>query len=223
MPVHQQVQRLPDSFVARSPRLGRRLSLFLRRTHLYVGLFVTPWLVMYALSTLVFNHADQVDRFYRMVHGPHSEEYFVESQSRYARVFPPGATLRTKAERILTDLNLNGSFGVEAEADRIVVTRRNPFVPRRITLNTNTRTLVIERQNSRLATLLTALHTQVTYANQLKRIKAWALSVDLTIATMLILVFSGISMWWELKATRPAGFLFLLAGVALFCLFLFVA
>ncbi len=28
----------------------------LRRTHMYLGLFLTPWLTMYALSTVVFNH-----------------------------------------------------------------------------------------------------------------------------------------------------------------------
>jgi hypothetical protein len=53
------------------------VSVFLRRTHLYLGLFVTPWLMMYALSTLVFNHAALVDRFYQRLYGPHSNQYVV--------------------------------------------------------------------------------------------------------------------------------------------------
>jgi hypothetical protein len=207
----------------RTARPWRRVSVLLRRTHMYLGLFVTPWLMMYALSTIIFNHAAQVDRFYQRLYGPHFDQYVLERQLSYDRIFPQQATLRTRAEEILADLHLNGSFGVETVADRLVITRRDPWIPRRITLDPGTHRLVIERQNSRVATFLTTLHTQVSYANQLQRIKAWALSVDMTIATMLILVFSGLWMWWELKVTRLLGSLFLLLGVLLFGLFLFLA
>jgi hypothetical protein len=213
----------PRGRTGRPTRPWRRVSVFLRRTHLYLGLFVTPWLMMYALSTLVFNHAAQVDRFYQRLYGPHSNQYVLERQLSYDRTFPQQTTLRTQAEEILTDLHLTGSFGVETAADRLVITRRDPWIPRRITFDPGTHRLVIERQNSRLATFLTTLHTQVSYANRLPRIKAWALSVDVTIATMLILMFSGLWMWWELKVTRLLGSLFLLLGVLLFALFLFLA
>jgi hypothetical protein len=213
----------PRGRTGRPTRPWRRVSVFLRRTHLYLGLFVTPWLMMYALSTLVFNHAAQVDRFYQRLYGPHSNQYVLERQLSYDRTFPQQTTLRTRAEEILADLHLTGSFGVETAADRLIITRRDPWIPRRITFDPGTHRLVIERQNSRLATFLTTLHTQVSYANRLPRIKAWALSVDVTIATMLILIFSGLWMWWELKVTRLLGSLFLLLGVLLFALFLFLA
>lgn len=190
---------------------------------MYIALFVTPWLAMYALSTIVFNHAAQVDRLYQKLYGPRFDQYVMERQLSYGKGFPADASLRTRAEEILTDLNLNGSFGVEKSADRLVITRRDPFVPRRITFYPSTHRLVVERQTSRLASILTALHTQVTYTNKLKRIKAWAASVDLTVATMLLLVFSGIWMWWELKVTRYAGSVFLFMGILLFCAFLFLA
>jgi hypothetical protein len=32
------------------------LSKVLRRTHMYVALFLFPWVLMYAVSTLVMNH-----------------------------------------------------------------------------------------------------------------------------------------------------------------------
>jgi hypothetical protein len=40
---------------------------------------------------------------------------------------------------------------------------------------------------------------------------------------MLLLVLSGLWMWWELKVTRFNGSLFLLMGALLFCAFLFLA
>lgn len=45
---------------APSPRRGRsaksRTLLFLRRVHLYSGLFLVPWVVVYGLSAALFNH-----------------------------------------------------------------------------------------------------------------------------------------------------------------------
>ena len=31
-------------------------SLIIRRIHLYLALFLTPWMLMYAISTVVMNH-----------------------------------------------------------------------------------------------------------------------------------------------------------------------
>ena len=33
-------------------------SLVLRRTHMYAALFLTPWMLIYALSTMAMNHRD---------------------------------------------------------------------------------------------------------------------------------------------------------------------
>ena len=198
-------------------------SLCVRRIHMYLGLFVAPWLVMYALSTIVFNHAVQVNRLYKYMYGSKFDQYIPEGQLTYTKGFPDQTNARSEALQILTDLNLNGSFGVEDANERLVIDRRDPFVPRRIILYRATHQLVVERQESRLASVLTTLHTQVSYANKLNRIKAWAVAVDLAIATMLLLVASGFWMWWELKVTRFAGSLFMLLGLMLFGAFLFLA
>ena len=33
-----------------------------RRTHLYLGLFLTPWVLMYALSSIPFSHNDYFEQ-----------------------------------------------------------------------------------------------------------------------------------------------------------------
>lgn len=203
-------------------RRARKVSLVIRRTHMYIALFFTPWLAMYALSTIFFNHLPQVNRLSQKMYGPAFDKYVLEKQLVYNKPFRESDSVRARAEQILTDLHLNGSFGVEKLGNQLEIDRRDPFIPRRIVFDPATHRLVIERQDSHLASLLTMLHTQVTYTNKLKRIKVWALFVDLTVLIMLLLVFSGAWMWWELKVTRFTGSVFLVVGISLFGLFLFL-
>lgn len=191
-------------------------AILLRRCHMYLALFLTPWLTMYAVSTVVFNHWERVNQLY----GGRMDRFEPERQIAYRKPFAAEATLRSKGEQILQDLNLSGSFGIQQREDSLVIDRRDPVAQRRITYFPSSGKLLIERQAFRTANLLTTLHSQVGYINKLNRIKAWAVSVDLTAIATLLLVFTGFWMWWELKATRAWGGFFVLFGVALFGLFL---
>lgn len=193
-----------------------RFGILLRRIHMYLGLFLTPWLTMYALSTVVFNHWERINSYY----GGQMGKFAVERELAYQKTFPAGATLRSKGEQILEDLNLNGSFGIQQREGSIVINRRDPAAPRRITYTPASGKIVIEREAFRAANLLTTLHSQVGYTNKLNRIKAWAASVDLTAFATLLLVLTGFWMWWELKVTRAWGTFFIVFGIALFGLFL---
>jgi len=42
----------------------RTLAKLIRRVHMFTGLFFAPWLLMYALSTLVMTHRNYVASFY---------------------------------------------------------------------------------------------------------------------------------------------------------------
>lgn len=194
----------------------RDFSLVLRRCHLYIGLFLTPWLTMYAVSTVVFNHWERISSFYQ----GHMDQFEREKEIAYTHVFSPGTTPRVKGERILDDLNLAGSFTVDKAKDRLVINRRDPIAPRRITYIPAEKKLIIERQPFRSANFLTTLHSQVGYTNKLKRIKLWAICVDATAIATVLLVLSGFWMWWELKATRRLGLAFAAFGFLLFTLFL---
>lgn len=195
------------------PRPALRFSVWLRRCHMYLGLFLTPWLAMYAVSTVVFNHWNLID-------GGRAPRFQRERAVPYRKPFPPGATLRQKGEQILEDLRSNGSFGIQQKPDSIVIDRRDPLAPRRITFFPARGQLIIERQAYRTSQLLTMLHSQVSYANKLTRIKLWALSVDLTVVATFLLVITGFWMWWELKVTRRWGAVCIVLGLALFGLFL---
>ncbi len=188
----------------------------MRRIHMYVGLFLTPWLAMYALSTVVFNHYSLFDRLY----SGRLSRFEKERDLPYTRTFPPDTSLRSRGEQMLADFQDTGSFGIHEAEGKIIIDRRNPLGPRRYTFDPDTGRVMIEHQPYRTASLLTMLHTQVSYANKLLRVKTWAFTVDLTVFTMILLVFTGVWMWWDLKVTRAWGAGFLLFGVALFGVFL---
>lgn len=215
---------MPSSVVAESdPRVQKpkarqpfRFGIFLRRCHMYLGLFLTPWLTMYAVSTVVFNHWGRINQFYSGRMG----QFESEKELPYKKAFAPNASLRSKGEQILKDFHASGSFGIRESDGRIVIDRRDPISPRRFTYIPDEGKMVIERQAFRTATLLTTLHSQVGYSNKLGRIKTWAATVDLTTIATFLLVLSGIWMWWELKVTRKWGMFFLLSGLALFGVFL---
>lgn len=213
------VQQLETPAPSPGLRPSLRWPVLLRRCHMYLGLFLTPWLAMYAVSTIVFNHPGLIEQHY----GGRMARFAPERETDYRKPFPAGATLRQKGEQILDDLHLNGSFGIQQKQDRLVIDRRDPAAPRRITFLPARSKLIVERQAFRTDQLLTMLHSQVSYANKLTRVKLWAFTVDLTVAATFLLVITGFWMWWELKVTRLWGTFFALFGIALFGVFLWLA
>ena len=192
-------------------------SLVVRRTHMYLALFLFPWMLMYALSTAVMNHrASFVDTY-----GPGPAPYENEREFVYDGVLPENADLRTMSQQILISAGLDGAHGVSRRKDGAIVVSRNDLVtPRRLTYVPSTRTVLIERQQPRANALLERFHRRRGYATGYALDTAWAASVDLVIAAMVFWVLSGLWMWWEMKLTRGIGGLALVAGVALFGFYL---
>src|SRR5262245_19017515 len=192
-------------------------SLLIRRTHMYLALFLFPWLLMYALSTAVMNHG----RWFVDEAGNGAPQFQRERELAYDGVFPEGAELRTISGQILTSLDLDGAHGVTRRKDgAIVITRNDLLAPRRITFTPATHALVIERLPHRTNALLERFHRRRGYTTGYALDTAWAVTVDVAIAAMMFWVLSGLWMWWEMKVTRPLGALAVLGGAGLFVLFL---
>jgi hypothetical protein len=191
-------------------------SLLIRRTHMYLALFLFPWLLMYALSTAVMNHrALFVDAA-----GTGAPQFERERELVYDGVFPDDAELRTISRQMLSSLDLDGAHGVTRRKDGAIVINRNDLLtPRRITFTPATHTLVIERLPHRTNALLERFHRRRGYATGYALDTVWAVTVDVAIGAMMFWVLSGLWMWWEMKVTRPLGALAFLGGAGLFALF----
>ena len=188
-------------------------SRVLRRTHMYLALFLFPWMLMYALSTVAMNHRGWFA-------GPPAA-FERERELVYDGVFPEGAAPRVMSQQLLASLDLDGAHSVNRRNDgTLVITRNDLVTPRRITYTPADRRVVIETQPVRTNAMLERFHRRRGYATGYTLDTTWAVSVDLVIAAMVFWALSGLWMWWEMKLTHRLGVIFAGAGLALFVAFL---
>jgi len=194
-------------------------SKVIRRTHMYLALFLMPWMLMYALSTLAMNHRN----LFRDRESGNTVRYEREKELFYDGVFPSDASPKLIARQILSGLDMNGSHSVNNASlgQDIIIDRQDPISPRRITYTPADRRLVIERELFRTPVFLERMHRRSGYQHEYTFDDTWAFSVDLVVVTMAVWVLSGLWMWWELQSTRRWGALCLVVGLGLFGFFLF--
>lgn len=205
------------------------MFLLLRRIHLYLALFLTPWMLLYGLSILCMNHMPWVRSFYRTEPG----QRYVEMELVYDKPLPtvadpkapPGAAPRIDAkaagEQILRDLGMTGVHGASAKSDgsEVKISRNDVMAPRLITYTPSDRKLVVEREYFHWPDFLRRLHKRRGYEQPYFADIAWAISVDLVIVSMLLWGTSGLWMWYRMKPTRRWGVLCAVTGCALFAIF----
>ncbi|MBM3787504.1 MAG: hypothetical protein FJW30_24375 [Acidobacteria bacterium] len=189
------------------------LSLLLRRVHMYAGLFLAPWILMYAASTFAMNHR------------PHDRKpptFERERTETFPGEFAPEATPQQVALQLLAFLDLDGAHNVPRPAadGKLTIQRLDPLHPRRITYQPDTKALIVEKQVFETSAFLERMHRRRGYQHDYWLEDLWAISVDVTIAGIVVWALSGLWLWWELKVTRRIGLLSLAGGVALFALFL---
>jgi hypothetical protein len=185
---------------------------------MYLGLFLVPWMLMYALSTLAMVHRPFVQSFY-----PTEKPAFkVEREMDYSRTFASGMTTQAKADLILQDLGLEGRRGVPNAKDGapIIINRQHALASRRIKFDPATSKLTIEREEFRGLNFLERMHRRRGFQDPYGVEDTWAFSVDLTVTTLVFWGLSGIWLWWGLRQARVWGGLSLAFGVGLFALFL---
>jgi hypothetical protein len=186
-------------------------SKLIRRTHMYLALFLAPWMLAYALSTIVMSHALTAPATFSL-----------ERTRQYDASFPAGTPPRAIAEQILQDVNLEGAFGVQGPnpAGVITINRQDLLAPRRITYDPAAGRLRIERAEFRVSTFLNRFHHRRGYQQPFAADTLFAASVDAVIVGMVFWALSGLWMWWEMRATRFWGAACALAGAGLFAVFL---
>ena len=177
---------------------------------MYLALFLAPWMIGYALSTMAMNH--------RM---PRPTTFVTESDRTYPNVFEPGTPPREIAQQILSDLDLDGAFGVQGPAadGRLTINRQGMLSPRRIVFTPQDRRLVVERMELETSGFLNRFHRRRGYQQPYAADWAMAISVDAVIVAMVFWALSGLWMWWEMRATRWWGLACAITGAGIFVLF----
>jgi len=193
-------------------------SRLIRRIHMYLGLFLAPWMLLYAASTIAMNHRAWFERYY----GGRLVVWEKEAERRWGGDVPSGLSGRAVAARILADLGMQGAHTVNGPdaSGGITVVRSAALTPRRVHYSPSEGKLVIEKQVFRAPVFLERMHRRRGYEQPHVRDDLWAFSVDMVIAAMVFWALSGLWMWWEMRATRAWGLVCAAVGVSLFALFL---
>ena len=199
----------------------RRLYLVTRALHLYVGLFLSPFVLVFAVSV-----------FY-LVHGralrPSPAASDPSRTVANIRVTPEIAGLQGRA-RVdalrpgLAALNIQG----EIDFVRHVVSEHRLIVPVRlprgdtvVTIDYEQRTANVASRNHPMREAFVYLHKMPGPHNADVRgnsglVRVWRVAADATAYLLLFISISGIYLWVALRAERRIGFLLLLAGAATF-------
>jgi hypothetical protein len=187
-------------------------SKFVRRTHMYLALFLTPWVLMYALSTLAMTHRAAFHQSF------HTSPWEKETEQVLPARFSADATPDFMGDQILRYLHLDGGFRAALSKDKntLTVLRNDPISPRRITYTLADGHLLVEKQAFAAQPFLERMHRRRGYGGSFVADNAWAVSVDVVIVAMTFWVLSGLWMWWELKVTRYTGIAVALSGIVLF-------
>lgn len=228
---------------------GTRFYKWTRQLHLYFGLFICPFLVLFAISTIMMNHglAGKPELTSTTVRLPIPEsiqnnlalakEKFAEAKQvtdeeekkeiTQAANKAANAAASELTEHTLATLGLSGelfSFGpVRNNQKKITL-----MVPGRTTIATidvaKEEVLVLERSHNFLDTMR-YLHRnpgphKVQGPNWIGSI-AWRWAADTTVYLTLFLTLSGIYMWYMIKAERKIGLIFLGSGCVSFVAILY--
>ncbi len=194
------------------------MNKLIRRTHMYLALFLAPWVLMYAISTLAMNHREAFVTWY----GNSRPTWEVERTLDYTRDMS-GADRNAVARQILADLELDGRHDVRGSLTNgeLTIIRQEPLTLRRIKYDLTKKSLTVEREAVQVHSLLNRLHGRRGYNQPYRVEKLWALSVDVVIVAMLFWSVSGLWLWWTLKKARMIGGICLAGGVSLFAFFLY--
>jgi hypothetical protein len=186
--------------------------LLVRRTHLYLGLFLLPWVIMFGVSSIPLNHT-----------GDYGQPAWTPIAEVPFSVEPPAATapegLRPFGAQMMQAAGVNGGFYVNRPNPRQVnVNHPNFLHPVRIMYYVDQKRLVAERREFAFRQFLGGMHTRGGYNLGGFWDVMWAVCVDVVSVALILWMASGLYMWWKLPGTglRGWGWLAIAGGLAAF-------
>lgn len=191
----------------------KRFDLINRRAHLYLGLFLLPWLTMYGVSSFLISH----HAWFRSDQPPNWQPVF---ERPYQRPAPADADLREVAHEILKDCQMEGAFWAQRpKADEIRINRFRFWDETRLIYSVKEKRLRAERQLIRWDQVVLRMHFRGGFQQPTFLDDLWAILVDVVCLGIVAWIGTGLVMWWRLARLRLAGALAVMGGVLSFLFF----
>ena len=189
---------------------------WLRDLHLYFGLFISPFVLLFAASVLFLNHAKVAADQWMSVAA--FEKLQIPNGVESAR--GPEAVARAKI--ILPQLDINGEIGFTryvTQTRHFVFPVSRPGLEMMVDVDLEARSATVSRRMTSIWESIAYLHKMpgphnVSIRGNWVGMRAWRPFADATVYLVLFISISGIYLWWALKAERKIGLALLTAGAA---------
>lgn len=214
-----------DPMISRVPDSRRWAGVFAgwnRKAHYYLGLYFLFFLWLFSLSGLLLNHSSWAfAQFY-----PNRKISRIEKPIQ----FPSSVSDLDKAKAVMRQFGIEGEIGWSAtrgDAARLEfnVTRPGRVYQVQTDLKANRAAVTLNEYNA--WGVLRGMHTFIGVSpddprNQRDWIltSVWAISMDAVAVGVVVLVFSGVYLWWNRREKRVTGLIILALGSAVCGLFI---
>jgi hypothetical protein len=191
-----------------------------RDLHLYLGLFISPYVLIFAISVFF------------LVHTWLPRILSVASTTRVVSALPLPEDLQKLSGRPLIDAlrptlekaGVRGEVGFVrhmVKEQKLIVPVTIPGRETTMSIGIASREVTIVTRETGLADALVTLHKSPGQHGADIRMnwfymRAWRWMADATVYLTLFISVSGIYLWYVLRAERPVGFILLLAGALSF-------
>lgn len=192
-----------------------RIDRFMRSMHLYTGVFLVPWMAVYATSALCLNHHHWFTEHFDIT--PPKWEHVREVEFTPDEAFPNVPADQAKA--ILQHLDLDGPHHVPGRQppQKMVIMRVCGSGNYRVTWNRDEGSVLVEQQRPFSAfRLVNFLHFRGGYGQPYAAAIIWAVIVDAVAISIWFWIVSGIYIWARRPNKRLLGGTCLIGGTLLF-------
>jgi hypothetical protein len=197
-----------------------KLPLLLRRVHLYLGLALAPWVVMYGLSSAVFTHGE----WFRKAGTPGTPQWTLRETRAYDAAPPAdAAALRGFGLALLQELGVTApNVGVNRpNGNTVNITAFSFLHTTRVVYSIPQKKVTVEDRQFRFDMFLTGMHSRGGFNQEGFLPDTWAVMVDVVCVAMILWILTGLYLWWGVSGHRLWGLVALLAGAGAFALFVF--
>jgi hypothetical protein len=185
-----------------------------RTIHLYFGLFLSPFVLIFSISALVLNHTDFINRSNPIKNLP-------DIKTSIDKI-PYDTTDLQTAKGIIKKLGIKGEIDYVSQNDnQISFPVILPGLTTKIKINKQTKEVLITRKEEGSLRATNFLHKMPGPHNVKLRgnslfMQNWKIVADLVVYILLFLSASGIFLWYFLKAERKLGWVAIILGAISF-------
>jgi hypothetical protein len=197
---------------------------WLRDLHLYFGLFISPFVVVFAASVFFLNHAKvPMDQW-------ETDETFANLRIPDGLESARGLEAVRLARTLLPQVSLRGEIGFTRyvkDARQFVFPVSRPGLESQVIVDLQNHSVRVSRRPTSLWEALAYLHKMPGPHNVAIRgnwfaTRAWGWAADATIYLWLFITMSGVYLWYAIKAERTIGITLLAGGAGTFVALVYV-